>query len=208
MFQSSRAQSSARNARLMRAGRRCTTFQSSRAQSSARNPPASGTNARNKSFNPRALNRARATFWRPKLARLENVSILARSIERAQPEGGRFLLSDLYVSILARSIERAQPGRRRPSRTVLPVSILARSIERAQPEIQAIEEVTPCFNPRALNRARATARSSIKSVMTLVSILARSIERAQQPGLIIGWRTDWSFNPRALNRARATTAGR
>ncbi|KAF0191031.1 MAG: hypothetical protein FD165_2270, partial [Gammaproteobacteria bacterium] len=155
------------------------------------------------------------------------VSILARSIERAQRVVMQRGRRQPRVSILARSIERAQLIINRLQRAARRVSILARSIERAQQAtyrnlssnrrfqssraqssarnrlLRFAVFASDGFNPRALNRARATIRAIGARLAGCVSILARSIERAQldlQQARDIG--TGVSILARSIERAQ------
>ena len=66
-----------------------------------------------------------------------SVSILARRLDRAQPEGDHALTSTNNVSILARRLDRAQPLPARGASRDRRVSILARRLDRAQPGYRA-----------------------------------------------------------------------
>ena len=135
--------------------------------------------------------------------RQPRVSILARSIERAQLIINRLQRAARRVSILARSIERAQQATyRNLSSNRRFQSSRAQSSARNR-LLRFAVFASDGFNPRALNRARATIRAIGARLAGCVSILARSIERAQldlQQARDIG--TGVSILARSIERAQ------
>ena len=140
-----------------------------------------------KRFNPRPVARPGEPQYPADLGGPWQVSIHARSLDRANPSFARASAIVAEVSIHARSLDRANLGLVKPLAKVFPVSIHARSLDRANPFTSAWHEKPHAFQStpgrstgRTLDRGRRLRGRSE------VSIHARSLDRANLRSILPG----------------------